>query len=164
MISEVVMTESVDPAGSTSHADIDQADRRGPGPIRVVFAKGGLDAHERGAHVVVLGLREAGFEVVYLGLRRTPEEVVRAAVQEDADVVGISSLSGGHRGYVRRVIELINQAGADPVVILGGLIPEDDHAELLDAGVHRIFGQGALVSEIASFIRAAVIERRRARA
>lgn len=133
------------------------------GPIRVVLAKGGLDAHERGAHVVVLGLREAGFEVIYMGLRRTPEEVVRAAVQEDADVVGISSLSGGHRGFVRRILELLQQEGADPVVVVGGLIPEEDQQSLLDAGVGRIFGQGALVSDIAQYLRTAVGARRRSR-
>ncbi|MDA8280001.1 MAG: cobalamin-dependent protein [Actinomycetota bacterium] len=142
-----------------------QGPRSGGGPpIRVVFAKGGLDAHERGAHVVVLGLREAGFEVVYMGLRRTPEEVVRAAVQEDADVIGVSSLSGGHRGFVHRILELLHEAGATPVVVVGGLIPDEDQSELLGAGVDRIFGQGALVSDIAEFLRGAVAERRRARA
>lgn len=129
-------------------------------PIRVIFAKGGLDAHERGAHVVVLGLREAGFEVVYLGLRRTPEEIVRAVLQEDADVVGVSSLSGGHRGFVLRILRLLGEGGADPVVVVGGLISAKDQDELLGAGVARIFGQGSLVKDIADFLRAAVAERR----
>lgn len=131
-------------------------------PIRMVFAKGGLDAHERGAHVVVMGLREAGFEVVYMGLRRTPEEVVRAAIQEDADVIGVSSLSGGHRKFVQRIIELLSEAGADPVVVVGGLVPEEDQPTLLQAGVDRIFGQGALVGDIADYLRGAVTDRRRA--
>ncbi|MHB8190910.1 MAG: cobalamin B12-binding domain-containing protein [Ferrimicrobium sp.] len=133
------------------------------GPVRVVLAKGGLDAHERGVHVVVLGLREAGFEVVYLGLRRTPEEIVRAAIQEDADVIGISSLSGGHSGFVTHVLDLIHGEGADVTVVLGGLIPEADQTRLLGQGVARIFGQGALVSDIAEFLLDATIERRRRR-
>ena len=157
------MTETDEIMTSATSADEGMQHRYEGGPMRVVFAKGGLDAHERGAHVVVLGLREAGFEVVYMGLRRTPEEVVRAAVQEDADVVGISSLSGGHRGFVRRILELLQQQGADPVVVVGGLIPEEDHQPLLDAGVGRIFGQGALVSDIADYLRTAVAVRRRAR-
>lgn len=134
------------------------------GPVRVVFAKGGLDAHERGAHVVVLGLREAGFEVVYLGLRRTPEEITQAAIQEDADVIGISSLSGGHRGFVSRILELLHEADADIIVVVGGLIPEADQEVLLKLGVARIFGQGALVTEIADFLYEATIERRKRRA
>ena len=129
-------------------------------PIRMVFAKAGLDAHERGAHVVVLGLREAGFEVVYLGLRRTPEEIVRAALQEDADVIGVSSLSGGHRGFVLRILELLRLEGGDPVVVVGGLVSKDDQEFLLNAGVARIFGQGSLVKDIASFLEGVVADRR----
>lgn len=132
-------------------------------PVRVVLAKGGLDAHERGAHIVALGLREAGFEVVYMGLRRTPEEIVRAAVQEDADVIGVSSLSGGHSRFVRRILELLREAGTDPVVVLGGLIPEKDHSGLLEDGVSCIFGQGALISDIADYLCKAVAERRASR-
>lgn len=133
-------------------------------PIRVIFTKGGLDAHERGAHVVVLGLREAGFEVVYMGLRRTPEEIVRAAVQEDADVIGVSSLSGGHRSFVLGILDLLHEAEADPVVVLGGLIPDEEQPKLLEAGVGQIFGQGTLVSDIAEYLRQAVAERRARRA
>ena len=132
-------------------------------PIRVVFAKAGLDAHERGVHVVVLGLREAGFEVVYLGLRRTPEEIVRAVVQEDADVLGLSSLADGHRGAVVRILELLAEQGADPIVVVGGLIPEQDHPMLISAGVARIFGPGSQVRDIAAFLENAVTERRRER-
>ena len=126
----------------------------------MIFAKGGLDAHERGAHVVVLGLREAGFEVVYLGLRRTPEQIVQAAIQEDADVIGISSLAGGHRNFVADVVQLLRDQDADVIVTVGGLIPPEDQAELLDLGVGRIFGQGASVNDIAAYLQAAVAERR----
>lgn len=153
------MTDTVEGLDATRQ----ETSADGGPPIRVIFAKGGLDAHERGAHVVVLGLREAGFEVVYMGLRRTPEEVVRAAVQEDADVIGVSSLSGGHRGFVQRIIELLREADAHPVIVVGGLIPEEDQPAMLQAGVDRIFGQGALVSDIAEFLHGAVAERRRAR-
>ena len=134
------------------------------GPVRMIFAKGGLDAHERGAHVVVLGLREAGFEVVYLGLRRTPTEIVEAAIQEDADVIGVSSLSGGHRGFILEILTRLADAGADVVVVAGGLIPEDDQKQLLAAGVSRIFGQGALVGDMADYLRTATDERRARRA
>jgi methylmalonyl-CoA mutase C-terminal domain/subunit len=129
-------------------------------PIRVVFAKGGLDAHERGAHVVVLGLRDAGFEIVYLGLRSTPEEIVGAAIQDDADVIGISSLSGGHRKFISRILELLNEEGADPVIVVGGLISSEDQEYLLSAGVSRIFGQGTLVRDIVEFLQQAVAARR----
>jgi methylmalonyl-CoA mutase C-terminal domain/subunit len=129
-------------------------------PIRVVFAKGGLDAHERGAHVVVLGLRDAGFEIVYLGLRSTPEEIVGAAIQDDADVIGISSLSGGHRKFISRILELLNDEGADPVIVVGGLISPDDQEYLLGAGVARIFGQGTLIRDIVGFLEGAVSVRR----
>ena len=148
-----------DAANAVSERADGPADPEG-GPIRMVFAKGGLDAHERGAHVVVLGLREAGFEVVYLGLRRTPEQIVQAAVQEDADVIGISSLAGGHRGFVVDVMRLLREQDADIIVTVGGLIPAEDQQELLDAGVGRIFGQGASVNDIAAYLRAAVAERR----
>lgn len=130
------------------------------GPVRMIFAKSGLDAHERGAHVVVLGLREAGFEVVYLGLRRTPDQIVQAAIQEDADAIGLSSLAGAHRGFVREVIDRLREADADILVVVGGLIPREDHQELLDAGVARIFGQGSSVNDIATYLRTAVAERR----
>jgi methylmalonyl-CoA mutase, C-terminal domain len=147
-----------DATPSALHRSVDGGE--GAPPIRVVFAKGGLDAHERGAHAVVLGLREHGFEVIYMGLRRTADQIVQAAVQEDADVVGISSLSGGHRGFIKDVLAGLSKAGADPVVVAGGLIPEADQTELIAAGVSRIFGQGALVSDIAKYLEAEVGARR----
>ncbi len=129
-------------------------------PIRVIVTKGGLDAHERGAHAVVLGLRQSGFEVIYMGLRRTAGQIVEAAVQEDVDVVGISTLSGGHRRFIRDVLAGLRAAGADPVVVAGGLIPDADQRDLIDAGVSRIFGQGALISDIANYLQSAVEARR----
>ena len=130
-------------------------------PIRVVLAKGGLDAHERGALTVTLGLRAAGFEVSYLGLRRTPDEVVAAAIRDGADVIGISTLSGGHRSFVTKVLERLREAGASPLVVVGGLVPADAQDELLNAGVARIFGQGALVSDIAEYLIGAVEKKRK---
>jgi methylmalonyl-CoA mutase, C-terminal domain len=128
-------------------------------PIRVIVAKAGLDSHERGAYVVVLGLRDLGFEVMYLGLRRSPDEIVQAVVQEDVDVLGISSMSGGHRRFVLKVLQMLRELGVRPVVILGGVITEEDRQPLLDAGLDRIFGQGTLVSDIATYLRSAVGER-----
>ncbi|HMN70277.1 MAG TPA: cobalamin-dependent protein [Rhodoblastus sp.] len=130
-------------------------------PIRVVVAKGGLDAHERGALTVTFGLRAAGFDVSYLGLRRTPVEVVEAALQNGADVIGISTLSGGHRSFVKKVLERLREAGASSLVVVGGLVPPEAHQELLDSGVARIFGQGALVSEIAEYLVEAVEKKRK---
>lgn len=146
----------------TAESDVsrsDPSDRSGRGaerPIRVIVAKGGLDAHERGAHVVVLGLREAGFEVIYLGLRRTPEEIWRAAVQEDVDVVGISSLSGSSRNFMSRLLELRSEIGSRALVVVGGLVDPADQVLLKEAGVSAIYGQGTLVSHIADSLRQAV--------
>jgi methylmalonyl-CoA mutase, C-terminal domain len=128
-------------------------------PVRMILAKCGLDAHERGVHVIALGLREAGFEVIYLGLRRTPEEIVLAALQEDADVIGISSLSGGHLKFVKRIIEQAGH-GVPPLIVVGGLVPERDQQALLEAGVFRIYGAGSLVGDIAADLRDAVAKRR----
>lgn len=125
----------------------------------MILAKCGLDAHERGVHVIALGLREAGFEVIYLGLRRSPAEIVNAALQEDADVIGISSLSGGHLKFVNKIIELTRE-GVRPLIVVGGLIPERDQEAFLASGVFRIYGGGSLVSDIAADLRAAVALRR----
>jgi methylmalonyl-CoA mutase C-terminal domain/subunit len=127
---------------------------------RIVLAKVGLDAHERGVHVVAYGLREAGFEVIYLGLRRTAEQVVSAAIQEDADVIGLSSLAGAHGPYTRKVLALLKDVEAPPLVVLGGLIPEAEQAELLEAGVTAIFSLEASVSQIAEEIEKAAETRR----
>jgi methylmalonyl-CoA mutase C-terminal domain/subunit len=120
----------------------------------VLVAKCGLDAHERGVHVVSRGLRDNGFEVVYLGLRSTPEAICSVAQQEDVDVIGISSLAGGHREFLRRLGAMMKERGMDDVLlVVGGVIPEEDVEFLYEQGVRAAFGQGTPMSEIVSFIR-----------
>ncbi len=124
---------------------------------RVVIAKVGLDGHDRGAKVIARALRDAGMEVIYTGLHQTPEQIVETAIQEDADAVGISILSGAHMTLVPRIIELLRAEGADDVVVtVGGTIPDDDAAELKKLGVAGVFGPGAPTGEIVDFIRGAV--------
>ncbi len=116
---------------------------------RVVVAKPGLDGHDRGAKVIARALRDAGFEVVYTGLHQTPEQIVQAVIQEDADALGLSLLSGAHLVLVPRVIELLRESGRDDVlVVVGGIIPDDDVATLASAGVARVFTPGASLEEI----------------
>lgn len=129
-------------------------------PIRVLFAKGGLDAHERGIHVVVLGLRDLGFEVIYLGLRRSPEEIVRAACDEDVDVVGISTLSGSHKTFVGRTLQLLREADCSCAFVVGGLIPPEDQSALVNEGVDIVFPPGTLVRDIAERLRELVRQKR----
>jgi len=125
--------------------------------IRVVVAKPGLDGHDRGAKIVARALRDAGMEVIYTGLHQTPEQIVETAIQEDADAVGVSLLSGAHMTLVPRIIELLRENGADDVlVVLGGTIPEDDAAELKKQGVAAVFGPGAPTTEIVDFLKSAV--------
>jgi len=125
--------------------------------IRVVVAKPGLDGHDRGAKIVARALRDAGMEVIYTGLHQTPEQIVETAIQEDADAVGVSLLSGAHMTLVPRIIELLRENGADDVlVVLGGTIPEDDAAELMKQGVAAVFGPGAPTTEIVDFLKGAV--------
>ena len=122
--------------------------------IRVLIAKPGLDGHDRGAKVVALGLRDAGFEVIYTGIRQTPDMVVRAALQEDVHVVGLSCLSGAHRILFPRVVELLRRGGREDVLIIGGgVIPEEDVPFLKKRGVQAIFSSGTLISHIADYIR-----------
>jgi methylmalonyl-CoA mutase C-terminal domain/subunit len=130
-------------------------------PIRCLVAKVGLDGHDRGAHVIARLLRDAGFEVVYSGLHNAPDEIVRAAVQEDVDVLGISILSGAHDTLVPKVIAGLKEFGAfeDTLVLVGGIIPEADRPALKSAGVARIFGPGASMDETVRFIRANVSDR-----
>jgi len=119
---------------------------------RVLLAKPGLDGHDRGVLIVAAALRDAGFEVIYTGLRQTPEMIVRAAEEEDADAIGLSSLSGAHRTLVPRVLELLRARGLGHVrVAIGGIIPEVDRAALLEAGVSGIFGPGAPTADIVRF-------------
>jgi methylmalonyl-CoA mutase, C-terminal domain len=125
--------------------------------IRVVVAKPGLDGHDRGAKVVARALRDAGMEVVYTGLHQTPEQIVETAIQEDADAIGLSVLSGAHMTLFRRVIELLAERDASDIVVFGGgIIPADDIAELEQLGVARIFTPGATTASIIEWVRANV--------
>ena len=125
--------------------------------IRVVVAKPGLDGHDRGAKVVSRALRDAGMEVIYTGLHQTPEQIVETAIQEDADAVGISILSGAHMTLVPRILDGLRENGADDViVVVGGTIPADDADELRKRGVAGIFTPGAPTSEIVDFLKGAV--------
>ena len=125
--------------------------------IRVVVAKPGLDGHDRGAKIIARALRDAGMEVIYTGLHQTPEQIVETALQEDADALGLSILSGAHMTLVPRVVELLReQEAGDVVVTVGGTIPADDAEELRRLGVAQVFTPGASTQEIIDFIRGAV--------
>jgi methylmalonyl-CoA mutase C-terminal domain/subunit len=127
------------------------------GRIRVVIAKPGLDGHDRGAKIIARALRDAGMEVIYTGLHQTPEQIVETAVQEDADAVGVSILSGAHMTLVPRIVDGLRASGADDVlVVVGGTIPQDDADELKAAGVAEVFGPGATTGQIVDFLRGAV--------
>ncbi|OFW12313.1 MAG: methylmalonyl-CoA mutase [Acidobacteria bacterium RIFCSPLOWO2_12_FULL_67_14] len=121
--------------------------------IRVVIAKPGLDGHDRGARVIARALRDAGMEVIYTGLRQTPEQIVAAALQEDADVIGLSILSGAHMHICPRIMELLAEKGLrDVLVVVGGIIPDVDIPKLQDMGVRGIFLPGTPMQEIVDFI------------
>jgi methylmalonyl-CoA mutase, C-terminal domain len=121
---------------------------------RVVVAKPGLDGHDRGAKVVVRALRDAGFEVIYTGLHQTPEQIAEAVLQEDADALGLSVLSGAHMTLFAKVMDLLRARGADDVVVFGGgIIPEDDIPQLREIGVATIFTPGATTTEIVDWVR-----------
>ena len=125
--------------------------------IRVLVAKPGLDGHDRGAKVVARSLRDAGFEVIYTGIRQTPQMIAEAALQEDVDVVGLSILSGAHMTLCPRVVELLrSQRQEDVLVLVGGIIPDDDVARLHAAGVDGVFGPGTSIQQIIDFILAAM--------
>jgi len=122
--------------------------------IRVVIAKPGLDGHDRGAKVVARALRDAGVEVIYTGLHQTPEQIVSAALQEDADAIGLSVLSGAHMTQFSRVLELLKERDATDIVVFGGgIIPDDDIATLTELGVARIFTPGASTTEITDWVK-----------
>jgi methylmalonyl-CoA mutase C-terminal domain/subunit len=122
--------------------------------IRILVAKAGLDGHDRGAKVIAASFRDAGFEVTYTGLHQTPEMIVSAAVQEDVDVVALSVLSGAHMTLPPRVLGLLNEEGADRVLLTGGgIIPDEDMKALEEAGVGRLFGPGTPTSEAVEYIR-----------
>jgi methylmalonyl-CoA mutase C-terminal domain/subunit len=122
-----------------------------------VIAKPGLDGHDRGAKIIARALRDAGMEVIYTGLHQTPEQIVETAIQEDADAVGVSILSGAHMTLVPRIVEGLRQNGAEDVlVVVGGTVPQDDAEELKALGVAEVFGPGATTGEIVDFLRGAV--------
>jgi methylmalonyl-CoA mutase, C-terminal domain len=130
-------------------------------PIRVLVAKVGLDGHDRGAKVIATALRDAGMEVIYTGLRQTPEMVVQAALQEDADAIGISILSGAHMTVFPKVLSLMKEKKMDDVLLTGGgIIPEEDMKQLQQQGVGKLFAPGASTAEIADYIRSWVEEHR----
>ncbi len=122
--------------------------------IKVLIAKPGLDGHDRGAKIIARGLRDAGFEVVYTGLHQTPEEIVATAIQEDVNVIGISSLAGAHMYLFPRIIELLTEKGAEDIPVFGGgIIPEDDIPVLKKAGIKAIFTPGSPVVETVDWIK-----------
>ena len=123
-------------------------------PIRVLVAKPGLDGHDRGAKVIARALRDAGMEVIYTGIRQTPEMIVQAAVQEDVEVLGLSILSGAHMELMPEIMRLLGEQGMnDVLVVLGGIIPEEDRAPLAEIGVDAVFGPGASTHDIIDYIR-----------
>jgi methylmalonyl-CoA mutase C-terminal domain/subunit len=128
--------------------------------IRVLVAKPGLDGHDRGAKIIARAFRDAGFEVIYTGLRQTPEQVVNAALQEDVDVIGLSVLSGAHLTLCPRIMELVRQEGLDDVlVVVGGIIPDQDITRLKEDGIREVFLPGASTADIVQFVTENVRER-----
>lgn len=122
--------------------------------IRIIVAKPGLDGHDRGAKVVARALRDAGFEVIYTGLHQTPEMIVAAAIQEDADAIGLSILSGAHLVLFPRVVQLLHEKGVDDIVVFGGgIVPEEDAAVLKAAGVAEVFTPGTSLEAIVRWVR-----------
>lgn len=128
--------------------------------VRVMVAKPGLDGHDRGARIIARAYRDAGFEVVYTGLHQTPEEIVEAAIQEDVDMIGLSSLAGAHKYLFQAVLDLLREKGADDIVVCGGgIIPDDDITRLKAAGVKEIFTPGTTMDEIVKWVRENVTPR-----
>lgn len=126
-------------------------------PIRIVVAKPGLDGHDRGAKVIARALRDAGMEVIYTGLHQTPEQIVDTAIQEDADIVGLSVLSGAHMTLFTRVLDLLKEREASDILVFGGgIIPEGDIPLLEDAGVAKIFTPGAKTQDVVDWVNAAL--------
>jgi len=131
-------------------------------PLRIVVAKPGLDGHDRGAKIIARALRDAGMEVIYTGLHQTPEQIVATVIQEDADAVGLSILSGAHMTLVPRVIELLREQGADDVLVaVGGTIPAEDVPALKELGVAEVFGPGTPTQRIVEFFETEVPKHRR---
>lgn len=131
-----------------------------PDKIRVLLAKPGLDGHDRGIKVIAAAFRDAGFEVIYTGLRQTPPMIVEAAIQEDVDAIGVSILSGAHMTLFPAILEEMKRRGADDIILFGGgIIPEEDKAELERLGVARVFTPGAPTEEAIAFLREAVTKK-----
>src|SRR6476619_266055 len=142
------MSDAPDPAEPREHLS-----ERVGSPIRVVVAKPGLDGHDRGAKVVARALRDAGHEVIYTGLHQTPEQIVETAIQEDADAIGLSVLSGAHMTLFRKLIALLKERDASDIVVFGGgIVPEEDVAPLEEIGVAKIFTRGATTTEITGWV------------
>ncbi len=121
--------------------------------IRVLVSKIGLDGHDRGAKVIAYGLRDAGFEVIFLGIRHTPEQIVNTAIQEDVDVIGLSILSGAHLPLTQRVVNLLKEQGGEEIILLvGGIIPQEDKVKLKEMGVLEVFTSGADIKQVAEVI------------
>lgn len=121
--------------------------------IRIMVAKPGLDGHDRGARIIARAFRDAGYEVVYTGLHQSPEEIVEAALQEDVDMIGLSSLAGAHRYLFPRVVELLREKGADDILVCGGgIIPDDDIGFLKEVGVKEIFTPGSKLDDIVAWV------------
>ena len=128
--------------------------------IRVIVSKPGLDGHDRGAKVIARALRDSGMEVIYTGLRQTPEQIVDTAIQEDADAIGISILSGAHNFYFSRIIELLKEKDASDIIVFGGgVIPDDDIPGLMEMGAGAIFGPGTSTDKCVKWLRSAVEEK-----
>jgi methylmalonyl-CoA mutase C-terminal domain/subunit len=143
--------------GTAEQETAQAASSQGGKKIRVVVAKPGLDGHDRGAKIIARALRDAGMEVIYTGLHQTPEQIAETVLQEDADAVGLSILSGAHMTLVPRVVKLLADQGADDVVVtVGGTIPADDIPELKELGVAAVFTPGSSTQEIVDFIRSSV--------
>ena len=129
------------------------------GPVRVVIAKPGLDGHDRGAKVIARALRDAGMEVIYTGLHQTPEQIVETALQEDADLIGLSVLSGAHMTLFRKILDLLTERDARDIVVFGGgIIPESDIPLLQEAGVAKIFTPGTRTQDVVEWVNAAMSE------
>ena len=129
--------------------------------IRVLIAKPGLDGHDRGAKIVARGLRDAGFEVIYTGLHQTPEQIVNAAIQEDVDAVGLSSLAGAHNHLFPLIVRLMREKQADDVIVFaGGIVPDEEVAGLIEAGIKEIFGPGTKIADIIQWVKTNVKPRR----
>jgi len=129
--------------------------------VRVMVAKPGLDGHDRGARIIARAYRDAGFEVVYTGLHQTPEEIVEAAIQEDVDMIGLSSLAGAHRYLLPRVVDLLKEKGADDIVVCGGgIFPDEDIPKMKKAGIRKIFTPGTTLEYIVKWVEENVKPRR----